>query len=52
MKGETMDRELRILILEDESTDAELMQRELRNAGITFSPIHDLPDDLDELVIS
>ncbi|MDP2335071.1 MAG: PAS domain S-box protein [Bacteroidota bacterium] len=39
MKGETMDRELRILILEDDSTDAELMQRELRNAGITFSPM-------------
>ncbi|MDP1689708.1 MAG: response regulator, partial [bacterium] len=39
MKGKTMDRELRILILEDESTDAELMQRELRNAGITFSPM-------------
>ena len=32
-----MDRELRILILEDDSADAELMQRELRNAGITFS---------------
>ncbi|MCK9209904.1 MAG: PAS domain S-box protein [Ignavibacteriaceae bacterium] len=32
-----MDRELRILILEDNSADAELMQRELRNAEITFT---------------
>lgn len=31
-----MVSELRILILEDESTDAELMERELRKAGIVF----------------
>ncbi len=31
-----MDRVLRILILEDEATDAELMQRELRKAKIEF----------------
>lgn len=35
-----MDRELRILILEDVATDAELMERELRNAGIEFSSKH------------
>jgi len=32
-----MERELRILILEDIATDAELMERELRKAGIIFS---------------
>ena len=43
-----MDRELRILILEDDSTDAELVQRELRNAGITFSPM--LVDSREEFI--
>jgi PAS domain S-box-containing protein len=32
-----MDKELRILILEDVPTDAELVERELRNAKIEFS---------------
>jgi len=32
-----MDKELRVLILEDVATDAELMERELRKAGIAFS---------------
>jgi len=32
-----MDKELRILILEDQNTDAELMERELRKGGISFS---------------
>jgi signal transduction histidine kinase len=31
------DNELRILILEDVATDAELMERELRDSGIAFS---------------
>lgn len=31
-----MDKELRILIVEDMPTDIELFERELRNAGITF----------------
>jgi CheY-like chemotaxis protein len=31
-----MDKELRILILEDQNTDAELMERELRKGGISF----------------
>ena len=33
-----MDRDLRILILEDSPADAELTQRELRKAGIQFLP--------------
>jgi DNA-binding NarL/FixJ family response regulator len=33
-----MNRDLRILILEDVPTDAELIQFELREAGTTFSP--------------
>src|SRR4030042_3100043 len=32
-----MDKELRILILEEVPADAELMERELRKGGITFS---------------
>lgn len=32
-----MDKELKILILEDQNTDAELMERELRKEGISFS---------------
>lgn len=32
-----MEKELRILILEDVPTDAELMERELRRANLTFS---------------
>lgn len=32
-----MNRELRILILEDQSTDADLMEYELRKGGIIFS---------------
>jgi PAS domain S-box-containing protein len=32
-----MERELHILILEDVATDAELMERELRKAGMVFS---------------
>lgn len=32
-----MDKGLRVLILEDVATDAELMERELRKAGIAFS---------------
>lgn len=32
-----MERELRILLLEDSQQDAELMQRELRRGGISFS---------------
>ncbi len=32
-----MSKELRILMLEDASTDAELVERELRKAGIAFS---------------
>jgi PAS domain S-box-containing protein len=35
--GESMDKKLRILILEDVPTDAELMERELRKGGIKFS---------------
>ncbi len=31
-----MNKELRILILEDEPTDAELMERELRKGGNGF----------------
>ena len=31
-----IERELRILILEDAATDAELMERELRKAKISF----------------
>jgi hypothetical protein len=33
-----MERELRILILEDEPNDAELVERELRKAGMSFTP--------------
>jgi len=33
----TLDKELRILILEDVATDAELMEHELHKAGIQFS---------------
>jgi DNA-binding NarL/FixJ family response regulator len=33
-----MDKELRILILEDMPTDAELIQDELRQAGMVFTP--------------
>ncbi|OGP89486.1 MAG: hypothetical protein A2156_11105 [Deltaproteobacteria bacterium RBG_16_48_10] len=32
-----MEKELRILILEDEPTDAELMERELRKVGMSFA---------------
>lgn len=32
-----MSREYRILVVEDNQTDAELMERELRKGGITFS---------------
>ncbi len=32
-----MDKELKVLILEDQNTDAELMERELRKEGISFS---------------
>jgi PAS domain S-box-containing protein len=32
-----MDRQLRILILEDNASDAELVQRELRKAGLDFA---------------
>jgi DNA-binding NtrC family response regulator len=32
-----VDKELKILILEDQNTDAELMERELRKGGISFS---------------
>lgn len=35
-----MSRELRILILEDVSTDAELMADELRESGLAFTPLH------------
>ena len=35
-----MAEKLKILILEDNPTDAELVQRELRNGGIDFSPKH------------
>ena len=34
-----MNRELRVLMLEDTSTDAELTAHELRKAGITFTSI-------------
>ena len=34
---ESMEKELRILILEDVPVDAELMERELRKGGIIFS---------------
>jgi DNA-binding NtrC family response regulator len=32
-----MDKKLRILIVEDQNTDAELMERELRKGGLSFS---------------
>jgi PAS domain S-box-containing protein len=35
-----MDRELRILILEDVSSDVELLLRELRNGGFAFNYVH------------
>ena len=34
--GVSVDEELRILILEDVATDAELAERELASAGLTF----------------
>jgi CheY-like chemotaxis protein len=32
-----MDRELRILLLEDQNTDADMMEHELRKGGILFT---------------
>jgi diguanylate cyclase (GGDEF)-like protein/PAS domain S-box-containing protein len=51
MEKETRDKELRILILEDIVTDAELMEYELRKGGIIFSSrcVHTKEDFLEEL---
>lgn len=39
MEMEALNRELRVLLLEDTPTDAELAERELRKAGIAFTSL-------------